>query len=401
VKPFRFVSRKAAWRRHILDEAYCTIEASNDRSHRMKCDYGKRHRFSFLASAVLVLLLTASCSKPDPNGDISGSVFVVTAGAGAYKLALVKLYFCDANDLKDDLKAIADDYTHQENEAFLAATKAESDNEAAKQSAEAATAKLADANAQNKKSEDAATALSNLQSKVDQMRTGVAKLIEKERPDVAKNWDDAYQLSGEITDQLYLESGEKQISLEGLVAVFGCVVEGSKNAGKSFRDQMNMSAELAAVFQILAPTSNLGQIGQDTLSLFFGQPDSVIGHALVGPDAGMDPSSGSSIQSEYETAVRASDQARIYNAILAGATHQVETFKSSHPPVKPPDNNYSLSVMSIAIKEGGDSTAKLVATSDADAKVAADAQVKAATSFHDLRAQFESLPEKEASAAWV
>jgi hypothetical protein len=358
----------------------------------MRGDYGRRRGFLSPAALMFVFLLSA-CSKPDPNGDVNGSVFVVTAGAGAYKLALVKVYFCGESDVKGDLKTIADDYAHQDNDTFTAATKAESDNEAAKKVVEAANAKLADANAQNQKIQNVEADLAKLQSDVDRMKTGIANLIEKERPDIAKDWDGAYRISGEIMDQLYFESEDKRISLEGLVAVFGCVMESSKNSGKSLRDQMNISVLLVQAFKILTPTSNLGQIGQDTFALFSGQSDSVIGHALVGPDAG----SGSSVQSEYETAVRASDQAGIYDAIFTGASHQIEEYKKTHVPEKPPENNYSLAILSSVYKNVAESAAKLVVATEADSKTAGDAQAKADAKFHDLKTQFESLPEKEAA----
>lgn len=366
----------------------------SDRRHRVKSNRSKWRGIPARLAVALALLLSA-CTKPDPNGDLSGSVFVVTAGAGAYKLALVKLYFCDENDVKDDLKAIANEFLHQDSDIFNSATKAESDNEAAKKTLAAANAKLANANAQNKKSEDAQSDLAKVQGDVDRLKAGIANLLEKDRPDVAKNWDSANQLAGEIMDQLYLDSGEKRISLEGLVAIFGCVVESSKNSTKSLREEMEMSVMLTQAFQILTPTASLGQAGQDTFSLFSGQADSVVGHALVGPDAGID-SSGSSIQSEYDTAVRGSDHDGIFNAISAGANHLLEAYKSSHPPAKPPDNNYSLSVLSSAFKEVGDSSAKLVSSCEADAKVAGDAQAKSEAKLRDLRAQLQSLPQKEA-----
>lgn len=60
-------------------------------------------RNTITTGLLTIVLFLSGCSFFDPNGDLTGSVFIVTSGAESYKLALVKVYFCDVNDIKSEI----------------------------------------------------------------------------------------------------------------------------------------------------------------------------------------------------------------------------------------------------------------------------------------------------------
>jgi hypothetical protein len=70
-----------------------------------------------IAAGICLCLLLSSCNYIFPNKDITGSVFVVTQGAGTYKLALVKVYFCKEEDVSDEIISLKKDYSDQMSQA--------------------------------------------------------------------------------------------------------------------------------------------------------------------------------------------------------------------------------------------------------------------------------------------
>ena len=281
--------------------------------------------------AITLCLLLSGCTKVDPNGDVNGSVFIVTAGAGSYKFGLVKVYFCPEEDLIKELKPISDEFAKQDKDKYASAIQTEADSVTATRTLETALAKQAAAGTEMKKYVDAAKNLNDFEASMDQTKTAIAKMIQKSRPDIAKSWDDATRLSSEVMDELFTRSQKVHVPLPNFVRIFGCVLQGSDGLGKSLRDQLNMTEKLAASIQYVQPMGDSSQYIEDILNLFQGKSDSVIAQAIVGPDSGNDSSSNKSVQAAYQSAVRSYDHTAIFNAIYAGAENQVDAYETPKP----------------------------------------------------------------------
>lgn len=90
----------------------------------------------------LFIFSLLGCNFFDLNGDVNGSVFIVTAGDGSYKLGLVKVYFCLEDDIKKALDPIAAEFPKQDELNFQAAIKGENDNSDALRSEATMVAKV-------------------------------------------------------------------------------------------------------------------------------------------------------------------------------------------------------------------------------------------------------------------
>src|SRR5258708_2377373 len=66
-----------------------------------------------VTAGVFLCFFLSSCNSVPPDKEINGSVFIVTKGAGAYKLALVKVYFCPVAETKDDVAKLQQAYSDQ------------------------------------------------------------------------------------------------------------------------------------------------------------------------------------------------------------------------------------------------------------------------------------------------
>jgi hypothetical protein len=99
----------------------------------------QRHRF--VAIVLTAIFCLSGCNFFDPNGDVSGSVFIVTAGNGSYKLGLVKVYFCPEDAIKKALDPIQADFSKEDLANFQKAMDLERKYRDASMAAVAAEAK--------------------------------------------------------------------------------------------------------------------------------------------------------------------------------------------------------------------------------------------------------------------
>jgi hypothetical protein len=87
----------------------------------------------------------AGCNFTHPEGVLTGSVFVVTSGAGSYKFGLVKVYFVEKSEVDGPFKSIAADFAERDQQNFSAALDAEKSYIAASQAQTSMTSRLGDA----------------------------------------------------------------------------------------------------------------------------------------------------------------------------------------------------------------------------------------------------------------